>query len=159
MHSFMLANDSVIPAGEKTLSPGQVGSVNGWGVFSTLRVHRGVLFAWERHYARMLRDARLLRVPFPADPNYMHSQLLKLVETLRDRKKDGFSWIVANETVSDVSVGGRFDFQEHPTLIPGASSGPDRPSVEHVFVGQEDLVGMGEWGVGANLPSLDDEDT
>lgn len=83
--------------------------------------------------------------------------LVKLVETLRDKKKDQFAWIVANETVSDVSIGGRFDFQEHPTLIPGVSSGPLRPAVEHVFVGEEDLVGMGDWGVGAVLPSLDDD--
>jgi branched-chain amino acid aminotransferase len=80
MHPYMLSNDEIVPAGTRTLSPGQVGAVNGWGVFSTLRVHLGVLFAWERHYARMERDARLLRVPFPTDMREFQKQLLRLVE-------------------------------------------------------------------------------
>ncbi len=61
------------------MSPGQVGAVNGWGVFSTVRVHHGVLFAWERHFRRMAKDAALLRVPFPDDSIWMEEQLLKLI--------------------------------------------------------------------------------
>lgn len=61
------------------MTPGQVGAVNGWGVFSTLRVHQGVLFAWERHFARMAKDAALLRVPFPDDSRWLEAQLLALV--------------------------------------------------------------------------------
>ncbi|WP_031500730.1 aminotransferase class IV [Bryobacter aggregatus] len=80
MHDLMLVNETIFPAGARTLSPGQVGAVNGWGVFSTLRVHRGVLFAWERHYARMLKDARLLQVPFPSSSDAMLAQLLRLLE-------------------------------------------------------------------------------
>ena len=79
MHDFMLVNESVLPASSQTMSPGQVGSVNGWGVFSTVRVHHGVLFAWERHFRRMAKDAALLRVPFPDDSIWMEEQLLKLI--------------------------------------------------------------------------------
>jgi branched-chain amino acid aminotransferase len=61
------------------LSPGQVGLLAGWGVFSTLHVSSGVLFAWARHWARMAKDAVLLRVPLP-DPEYVRAGLLKLVE-------------------------------------------------------------------------------
>jgi branched-chain amino acid aminotransferase len=39
-----------------------------------------VLFAWERHYARMAKDAALLRIPFPADAADFERQLLELVE-------------------------------------------------------------------------------
>jgi branched-chain amino acid aminotransferase len=53
--------------------------MNGWGVFSTLRVSRGVLFAFERHLARMQHDAARLRVPFPADPDYLKSRLHRLI--------------------------------------------------------------------------------
>ena len=67
----------------KILSPGQVGLLSGWGVFSTLRVHRGVLFAYERHFERMQRDARLLRVPFPEDPDYIRVRLLRLIQANR----------------------------------------------------------------------------
>ncbi len=54
--------------------------MNGWGVFSTLRVSAGVLFAFERHWARMDRDARLLAVPLLWDAASMERELLKLVE-------------------------------------------------------------------------------
>ena len=79
MHRFILHNDSIRDASEPCLTPGQVGLLAGWGVFSTLRVSRGVLFEWERHYARMKRDAINLRVPFPEDSNWMKARLLELV--------------------------------------------------------------------------------
>lgn len=80
MHDFMLVNEAVLPASSQTMSPGQVGAVNGWGVFSTLRVHHGALFAWPRHYARMAKDAALLRIPFPESADWFESQLLKLID-------------------------------------------------------------------------------
>lgn len=80
MYRFILHNDSIRDAAEPCLTPGQVGLLSGWGVFSTMRVSRGVLFAYERHFARMKRDAELLRVPFPEDPAWIESRLLKLVE-------------------------------------------------------------------------------
>jgi branched-chain amino acid aminotransferase len=79
MHRYILHNDSIRDAAEPCLTPGQVGLLAGWGVFSTLRVNRGVLFEWERHFARMRRDARNLAVPFPEDPDWMHGRLLELV--------------------------------------------------------------------------------
>jgi len=57
-----------------------VGLLSGWGVFSTIRIYEGVLFAWERHWARMQRDARLLRVPFPSSPERLKEDLDRLVE-------------------------------------------------------------------------------
>ena len=80
MHRFVLHNDDIREVSERFLSAGQVGLLAGWGVFSTLRVARGVLFAFERHFERMHRDAVLLRVPFPTDPEYIRSRLLRLVE-------------------------------------------------------------------------------
>lgn len=80
MHRFLLHNGEIHEASENLLSPGQVGFLNGWGVFSTIRVMDGVLFAFERHWARMKRDAALLRVPFPADPQWLEDGLLRLVE-------------------------------------------------------------------------------
>jgi Branched-chain amino acid aminotransferase/4-amino-4-deoxychorismate lyase len=80
MHRFLLHNGQIHEATEILLSPGQVGLLNGWGVFSTVRVHEGVLFAFERHWARMKRDAELMRVPFPWTANSLETELLKLVE-------------------------------------------------------------------------------
>ena len=80
MHRFLLHNDDVCDAGDRVVSPGQVGFMNGWGVFSTLRVKDGVLFAWERHWARMKRDAAKMRVPFPDDPKQLEQRLYRLIE-------------------------------------------------------------------------------
>jgi branched-chain amino acid aminotransferase len=80
MHRYVLHNGRIAENTEKLLAAGQVGLMNGWGVFSTLRVQDGVLFAWERHVVRMRRDAALLRVPFPEDTDALHADLLRLVE-------------------------------------------------------------------------------
>ena len=83
MHRFTLHNDDIREASEKLLSPGQVGLLSGWGVFSTIKVIDGVLFAFERHWARMSRDAALLRVTLPSDPGRVENNLLRLVEKNR----------------------------------------------------------------------------
>lgn len=80
MHRLVLHNDTILDASEPCLTPGQVGLMTGWGVFSTLRVRDGVLFAWDRHVARMRRDAALVHVPFPENPDGLHASLLRLVE-------------------------------------------------------------------------------
>jgi branched-chain amino acid aminotransferase len=80
MHRFLLHNGQILDAHEKSLSAGQVGLLNGWGVFSTLRVADGVPFAFERHWDRMQRDAAKVHVPFPQDPAQLKSQLLRLIE-------------------------------------------------------------------------------
>lgn len=80
MHPLILHQDRIRDAADHIWMAGQVGLLNGWGVFSTLRVIDGVLFAWERHWRRMQRDAALLRVPFPNDPAWLEAQLRKLIE-------------------------------------------------------------------------------
>lgn len=80
VHRYMLHNEEILDTSARTLSPGQAGVLNGWGVFSTLRIRHGVLFAWERHYARMRYDAALMHIPFPGDPTAMRCELLRLVE-------------------------------------------------------------------------------
>lgn len=80
MHRFILHNDEIHEASERLLSPGQVGLFCGWGVFTTIKVIDGVLFAFERHWARMSRDAALMRVTLPSDPARLEENLLRLVD-------------------------------------------------------------------------------
>lgn len=80
LHSHILWNDGIHEVSEPLLAAGQVGLLSGWGVFSTLRVKDGALFAFERHWARMLRDARLLNVKMPPDAERIEQLLLKLLE-------------------------------------------------------------------------------
>jgi branched-chain amino acid aminotransferase len=65
MDALVFHNDRIVPLREVRLSPGQVGLLMGWGVFTTLRIYRGVPFAFERHWARMTRDAERLEVAMP----------------------------------------------------------------------------------------------
>lgn len=80
LHRYILHNDKIGQASEQVLSPGQVGLLSGWGVFSTLRVAEGVLFEWDRHWARIKRDADAFHVALPQDPEAVRRRLLELVE-------------------------------------------------------------------------------
>jgi branched-subunit amino acid aminotransferase/4-amino-4-deoxychorismate lyase len=83
MHRLLLHDDEIREAGDRIVSPGQVGLLNGWGVFSTLRVTDGVLFAWEHHWVRMRQDAARMRVPFPGEAGWLEERLHRLVEANR----------------------------------------------------------------------------
>ncbi len=80
LHRFILHNDRIHEASDRVLSPGQVGLLSGWGVFTTLKVSDGVPFAFERHWARISRDAATMRVPLPGNPDALRQRLLELVE-------------------------------------------------------------------------------
>jgi branched-chain amino acid aminotransferase len=80
IHRHVLFNDQVRESSEKLLAPGQVGLLAGWGVFSTIRVADGVLFAFERHWARMCKDAALFHVPIAYAAKEGRRRLLELVE-------------------------------------------------------------------------------
>lgn len=79
MHRLFLHNDEIRDAADLSISAGQTGFLTGWGVFSTIRVYDGVMFAWERHYARMKHDAAKMRVPFPQDPKWLEEKLYRLI--------------------------------------------------------------------------------
>ncbi|MGH9667156.1 MAG: aminotransferase class IV [Bryobacteraceae bacterium] len=128
MHRYLLHNDKILEAGAKCVSPGQVGLLAGWGVFSTIRVYDGVLFAFERHWARMRRDAALLRVPFPADSSGMLQGLQALVEA------NG----AQNSTLRVVVVRNRGGIWEGP-------------SVDRDFDVVAFTAGLKNWGAGVRL--------
>jgi branched-chain amino acid aminotransferase len=128
MHRFILHNGAILDAHEKSLSAGQVGLMNGWGVFSTLRVADGVPFAFERHWERMQRDAAKVHVPFPADPIELKSQLLRLIEA-------NCAW---NATLRVMVVRNRGGMYE----------GPDQ---ERDFDVLAFTKGLSEWGTSVRL--------
>jgi branched-chain amino acid aminotransferase len=83
VYRYLLHNEEIRDSTEALLSPGQTGYMNGWGVFSTLRVSNGILFEFDRHYARMQRDAMRLRVPFAFSAEKLQKILLTLVDANR----------------------------------------------------------------------------
>ena len=80
LHQFVLHNDQIQKSTDLCLAPGQVGLLSGWGVFSTLRIADGVPFAWDRHWARLQRDAAALHVALPHDSEQVRRKMLELVE-------------------------------------------------------------------------------
>ena len=81
VHRYFLHNGRIRESSEPSLFPGQLGLLSGWGVFSTLRAADGALFAFDRHWARMSRDARLLNVEMPPDAGALERDLMRLVES------------------------------------------------------------------------------
>jgi branched-chain amino acid aminotransferase len=112
MHRYLLHNDDIREAGDHDLAPGQVGLLSGWGIFSTLRVYDGVMFAWERHWKRMQTDALRMRVPFPAEPQWLESRLQRLIEANQQEQPNH----VLNATLRVVVVRNRGGIFEGPGI-------------------------------------------
>lgn len=79
IHSKVLYNGRVCSASDTLLSPGQVGLLSGWGVFTTIRVYDGVPFEFARHWARIQKDAALMHVPLPSDCAAIEKGLHELI--------------------------------------------------------------------------------
>ncbi len=80
LHQHVLYNEQILSRDEAFLRPGQVALFTGWGVFTTMRSYQGVLFAWDYHWERLSRDARLLHVAMPDDKDALYERLTTLVE-------------------------------------------------------------------------------
>jgi branched-chain amino acid aminotransferase len=79
IHRNVFHNDHLQPIEQVRLSPGQAGLLSGWGLFTTLRVHTGEPFAFERHWARLQLDAARTRVPFPFDAETVRGHLYSVI--------------------------------------------------------------------------------
>ncbi len=80
-HRLIFHNDRMVPVDEARLSPGQAGLLNGWGLFTTMRIFKGEAFAYERHWRRLEKDAARIRLPFPFDPDGVRRHLADLLAT------------------------------------------------------------------------------
>jgi branched-chain amino acid aminotransferase len=90
---FVHHNGQVLPVEQVRLSPGQVGLLNGWGLFTTVRVFRGVPFAFERHWRRLEKDAGRTRLPFSFNPSEVRAHMFELIE--RNEVREGTARIYA----------------------------------------------------------------
>lgn len=83
IHRFVFHNDKLLPIEEVRLSPGQAGVINGWGIFTTVRIVEGVPFAFERHWHRLERDAGRTHCPFPFKMETVRTQLGEVIRANR----------------------------------------------------------------------------
>jgi branched-chain amino acid aminotransferase len=79
MHRFVYRNDRLLALEEARLSPGQAGLLNGWGIFTTMRVYEGRPFAFDLHWKRLMRDARRTELPVQHSPEYVAAALDEVV--------------------------------------------------------------------------------
>ena len=79
IHQLIFHNDRIVPIEEARLSPGQAGLLNGWGLFTTMRIFRGEAFAFERHWRRLEKDAGRIRLPFHFNPAEVRRHLGELL--------------------------------------------------------------------------------
>ena len=80
MDTLIFHNGSIIPLSKARLSPGQMGLLMGWGVFTTLRVYEGKPFAFDRHWARMSHDAERLSMSLGYEQEAVCQSVSKLAE-------------------------------------------------------------------------------
>jgi branched-chain amino acid aminotransferase len=78
MDTLIFHNGSIIPLSKARLSPGQMGLLMGWGVFTTLRVYEGKPFAFDRHWARMSHDAERLGMSLGQEQEAVRQSVSKL---------------------------------------------------------------------------------
>lgn len=83
IHRLIFHNDRVIPVEEARFSPGQAGLLNGWGLFTTMRIFQGEAFAYERHWRRLQKDAGRIQLPFPFDAAEVRRNLAELLAANR----------------------------------------------------------------------------
>src|SRR4029077_16939762 len=79
LHRVVFHNDKLLPIEQVRLSPGQAGLLNGWGLFSTLRITQGEPFAYERHWRRLEKDAARTHCPFPFEAERVRAQLAEVI--------------------------------------------------------------------------------
>jgi branched-chain amino acid aminotransferase len=78
LDSLIYHNDRIVPLAESRLSPGQMGLLMGWGVFTTLRIYEGVPFSFDRHWQRMARDAERLGVALESTKEAVWDAIVEL---------------------------------------------------------------------------------
>lgn len=83
LHKFVYHNDRLVPIDEVRLSPGQAGLLNGWGVFTTIRIYGGRSFAFDHHWHRLMTDANKLEIPIGWHADTVSKHLATLIDANR----------------------------------------------------------------------------
>src|SRR5580698_5956258 len=97
IHRVVFHNDRLATIDQVRLSPGQGGLLCGWGLFTTLRVHEGIPFAFEKHWQRLSRDAERTHVPFPYEEEFVRQQLMRVLHDNHVREGAARIYIVFNQ--------------------------------------------------------------
>ena len=79
MDRLVYHNDRILDLSEATVAPTIAGLLYGWGVFTTLRVYNGKVFAFDYHWERLLRHSEKARAPVPLEAEEARRALNDLI--------------------------------------------------------------------------------
>ncbi len=97
IHRYVFHNDQLLAVEKVRLSPGQAGLVNGWGLFTTLRIVRGEAFAFERHWRRLEKDAAIIHLPMPYAGPRVRVQLQEVIRANKVSEACARIYLVYNQ--------------------------------------------------------------
>jgi branched-chain amino acid aminotransferase len=100
IHRWVYHNHKLLPIEQVRLSPGQAGLLNGWGLFTTLRITSGEPFAFERHWKRLEKDSARTHCPLPATAERVREELRELVRA--NQVQEGTARIYAIHNRSNI---------------------------------------------------------
>jgi len=83
MDRLIYYNDRIVEAGKTAVPATNAGLLYGWGVFTTLRVYAGELFALDRHWERLVRHADQALIKLQWDRDELASALRDLIAANR----------------------------------------------------------------------------
>jgi len=96
IHRYIFHNDRLLPIEQVRLSPGQAGLLNGYGLFTTLRVFSGEPFAFERHWRRLEKDAERVHLRMPQTADAVRTHLAEVIRANEVREGTARIYLVNN---------------------------------------------------------------
>ena len=97
LHRFVFHNDRLQPIEEVRLSPGQAGLLSGWGLFTTLHIFDGELFAFERHWKRLEKDAARTHCPLPFEAERVREHLHEVIRANHVKEGCARIYVIYNQ--------------------------------------------------------------
>ena len=98
LHKHIWHDGRIAPIEQARFSPGQAGLLNGWGLFTTLRVYDGRPFAFDRHWKRLATDAARIRLPFEDQPEATREHLMRLIQANEVRQGCARIYFIYNQS-------------------------------------------------------------
>jgi len=144
IHRFVFHNDRLLPVEDVRLSPGQSGLMNGWGLFTTIRIIEGIPFAFERHWKRLSRDAERTHCPFPFEEEAVRDRLLEVLHANEVYEGCARIYVIHNRTGMWRSDEGfpAADLIIYSTGLPAYSESPRLAVQEHGRHAASPLAGV-----------------
>lgn len=79
MDRLVYHNDRILEVSDAKIAPTLAGVLYGWGLFTTLRIYEGRVFAFEHHWERLLKSAEKARVPLGVEAAALKQALREVV--------------------------------------------------------------------------------